>query len=337
MLQICNIFCNFAGYMKKKRYVVAAMALAVALGMSAERVVEPVPFGDFEQWTVRQIKESKILGGKTKTIYSVAPNDTIIGPKVFTYGQNGNPWSVSNVYANVAGIVKASGTTRPEKREDGKGTCCRLDVRMEYVTAANIIDIHVLVPGTVFWGRTIEPVKTADDPYQNIDFGVPFTKRPTALMLDYKCKVSPEQWVWRAKGLASSKKKIKGHDECELYMLLQHRWEDSKGKIHSIRVGTAYQRMGHSVPEWQNDVEIPVHYGDITCQPWFQPYMGLNTKPMRAMNSKGKITYINEEGWDGSLEPTHAILMLTGGCYEAFVGYDGNTLWVDNVRLVYDK
>lgn len=318
-----------------KKYIVV-LFLAFGIGLQAEERIEAVPFGDFEQWTVRYITESKLLGGKTKTIYAVAPTDTLRCAKAFTYGLHNNPWSVSNVYANVMGIVKASGTTRPEPRETG-GTCCRLDVKMEYVTAANVIDIHVLVPGTVFWGRTIEPIRTADDPYQNIDFGIPFTQRPTALMLDYKCLISPEHWVWRAKGLASTKKKIKGHDECEIYLLLQHRWEDERGKIHSVRVGTAYLRMHESVPEWQNDFRLPVHYGNITGESWYEPYMGLNSKPMRAMNKKGKITYINEDGWDGSLTPTHAILMLTGGCYEAFVGYDGNTMWVDNVRLVYDK
>ena len=35
----------------------------------AERI-EPVPFGDMEQWTVRYIKESKLLGGQTKVLYS---------------------------------------------------------------------------------------------------------------------------------------------------------------------------------------------------------------------------------------------------------------------------
>lgn len=312
--------------------------LALGLGGAAyaQRVVEPVPFGDFENWTVRYIRESKLLGGRTKTIYAVAPTDTICGAKVFEYQQNGNPWSVSNVYANVMGIVKASGTTTPEPRENG-GMCCRLDVSMENVTAVNVIDINVLVAGTVFWGQTIEPVKTADDPYQNIDFGIPFTRRPYALMLDYKCIVSPDQWIWKAKGLASSKKRIEGHDECEIYMFLQHRWEDAKGNIHSQRVGTAYLRLNQSVPEWQNDHEIVVRYGDITTCADYQPYMGLNSKPMRALNSQGKITLIQEEGYDASLTPTHAILMLTSGCYEAFYGHDGNTMWVDNVRLVYDK
>ena len=53
------------------------------------------------------------------------------------------------------------------------------------------------------------------------------------------------------------------------------------------------------------------------------------------MNSKGKIVPIQEEGWDATLEPTHIVIMLTAGKCEAFVGQDGNVLWVDNVRLAY--
>ena len=57
----------------------------------------------------------------------------------------------------------------------------------------------------------------------------------------------------------------------------------------------------------------------------------------RAVNSRGKVTPIIEEGWDGNLEPTHMVIMLTSGRYEAFVGHAGNTFWVDNVCLVYEE
>ena len=64
--------------------------------------------------------------------------------------------------------------------------------------------------------------------------------------------------------------------------------------------------------------------------------MGFN-RPCRAMNSKGKIVPIKEEGWaPKGTKPTHAILMLTSGCYDAFLGHDGNAFWVDNVKLVYE-
>lgn len=315
----------------KKTLIVLSTVLFTFANCLAEHI-ENVPFGDFEHWTVRYIKESGIIGGKTRTLYAVAPTDTIRENKAFKYGQNGNPWSMSDAYAVVAGIHKAAGTVSPEKR--GDHTCCRLDVKMLDVVVMGTIDIHVLVNGTIFWGRTIEPVTTAKDPYKNIDFGIPFTKRPKYLQFDYKCIISPEQWIWRATGLTKAKK-IEGHDECEAYLLLQKRWEEPDGSIHALRVGTAYERYHESVPNWQNNHRIEVKYGDITGDPDFKPYMGL-VRPCRAMNSKGKIVPIQEDGWSEPDEtPTHAILMLTSGCYNAFFGHDGNVMWVDNVKLVY--
>lgn len=305
----------------------------LAANMYAERV-EPIPFGDMESWTVRYIEESKLLGGQTKTLYCLAPTDTIWENGPYTYGQDGNPWSTSNAYANIIGIEKAAGTMAPEAREEG-GTCCRMDVDMLGVRVMGMIDIEVLVAGTMFTGRTIEPITTAKDPYRNIDFGVPFTGRPTALMFDYKCIVSPEDWVWYAKGTAKPKKQ-EGHDEAEAYVYLQHRWEDEKGHIHSIRVGTGYKRFSEDQLTWVNGYRLPIHYGDITGEEWYEDYMGFKGI-QRAMNSRGKMTLIQEEGWDGTLEPTHLVIMLTSGKYEAFVGKEGNVLWVDNVNLVYEE
>lgn len=293
-----------------------------------------VPFGDFETWTVRYIKESGLIGGNTRTLYVVAPTDTLRENAPYRYGQNGNPWSMSDAYAVVSGIHKAAGTVSPEKR--GEGVCARLDVKMLDVVVLGFINLHVCVAGTTFWGQTIEPVTTAKDPYQNIDFGVPFTELPAYLEYDFKCNVSPERWLTRATGLTAPKK-IDGHDEPETYMLLQRRWEDADGTIHAERVGTAYERFGVSHPNWENGHRVPVWYGDCTSQPGYKSYMG-PTHRFRAMNSKGKIVPIQEDSFaPAGTKPTHAILMLTSGCYEAFYGKAGNTLWVDNVKLVYNE
>jgi hypothetical protein len=313
--------------------IILFLFCCIASSIYAERI-ELMPFGDMENWTVRYVKEAKFLGGQTKTLYCLAPTDTIWENGPYYYGQNGNPWATSNAYANIIGIEKAAGTMYPEKREDG-GTCCRLDVSMLDVIVPMLkLNLEVLVAGTLFAGRNLEPITTAKDPYQNIDFGVPFTGRPSALMFDYKCIVSPEEWVWFAKGFGKPKKQD-GHDEAEAYVYLQHRWEDEKGHIHSIRVGTGYKRFTEDQLTWVNGYRLPIHYGDITGEPWYEDYMGFKGI-QRAVNSKGKMTPIIEEGWDASLEPTHIVIMLTSGKYEAFVGHDGNVLWVDNVCLVYE-
>ena len=183
----------------KKFFFFSFCIMLFSSSLFAERI-EPLPFGDMEQWVVRYIEESKLLGGKTKTLYCLAPTDTIRENGPYIFGQNGNPWATSNAYANIIGIEKAAGTMTPELREDG-GTCCRLDVDMLGVRVLGMIDIQVLVSGTLFTGRNLEPITTAADPYQNIDFGVPFTGRPSALMFDYKCIVEQERQSLRSASL----------------------------------------------------------------------------------------------------------------------------------------
>ena len=55
-----------------------------------------------------------------------------------------------------------------------------------------------------------------------------------------------------------------------------------------------------------------------------------------ARNSKGESKLIQEVGWASPDEqPTHLILQFTSSIGGAFVGSPGNTLWIDNVCLVY--
>lgn len=319
----------------KKSLILLSVFCSFQLLFAEPRMVK-MQYGDFEHWTVRYIKESVILGGKTRILYAVAPTDTIRKNGPFRYGVKGNPWSPSNAYAKVSGIEKGSGTVVPEYRDEKNGYCCRLDSKLEEMTALGMIDIKVLVAGTLFTGRTIEPIKTAKDPYQNIDFGVPFTKTPVAVVYDYKAVVKPDQTMTYAKGLGKPKT-VSGHDEAEVFCLLQRRWEDEDGNIFAERVATANERFTESQPNWVSNHRLVLHYGDITGMDFYKPYMALQTDFMRAMNSKGKIVPIQEVGYatEGT-HPTHIILSFSSGCQEAFVGCDGNTLWIDNIRMLYE-
>lgn len=315
-----------------KKICLSILAFLAVVSSYSEECVEPIPFGDFEQWVVRNITESKLLSGKLKTIYAIGPTDTINGPEPYYYGLNGNPWSVSNAYARVLGMDKVSGTTRPERR-DSTGWCCRMDCKLEDVVALGI-DLKLQIAGTIFLGWTYEPVplKAANDPYSVVDFGIPFTKRPKAVQLDYKAKVAESDTVTFAKAVAHPKL-IPGRDCAEIYIYMQKRWEEN-GKIYANRVGTGYERIWKDIPEWVNGHRVPIRYGDITKQPNYQDYEGLNQHKFRTKNSKGDMVKVNEVGYSDE-EPTHMVLMISSGCYEAFIGHDGNTLWVDNVCLVY--
>ena len=318
-----------------KKSLLIMFAVMANLGVYAERHAELLPYADFEQWAVRYIKESGIIGGNTTTLYAVAPTDTIYENKPFIYGRNGNIWSVSNAYAKVSGIEKGSGTLRPEYRDAKNGYCCRMDSKFEEVVAMGFIDITIQVSGTLFTGRNIEPIRTQKDPYQNIDFGVPFTRHPVALQFDYKTHVVQDDFIWHAKGM-SKPKKIAGKAAAQVTFVLQKRWEDEKGNIYALRVGSAYERYTKDVPDWVNDHQIPVHYGDITGEPFYREWMGF-CLPMRATNSKGKIVPVQEIGWaDPGTAPTHMIINITSDHHDAFVGPDGSTFWVDNIKLVYE-
>ena len=63
--------------------------------------------------------------------------------------------------------------------------------------------------------------------------------------------------------------------------------------------------------------------------------MGLRS-PDYARNSKGESVIVHETGWAASGEtPTHVILQFSSSHGGAYVGTPGNTLWIDNVGLVY--
>ncbi len=317
-----------------KKNILATLFACLLMPLFAQERIEMIPFGDFNQWVTRHIEESRIIGGKTRTIHALGTPRVINENTPYPYGADGCPWSSSNVWAHVAGIHKATATTYPEKR--GDGYCCRMNVELVKVVVMGFINIEVMVAGTMFTGKTIEPIRTQNDPYQNIDFGIPFTKKPSAMLFDYKAIVRPDSIVTIAKGFGKPKD-MKGWDAPQVYMYLQKRWEDKDGNIYAHRVGTAWVRFDESQQEWHNDYRLPVHYGDITKEAFYNEDMGLG-HTMRALNSKDDVVPIQEVGWGAPTDtPTHVIIMLTSGHKEAFVAREGNALWIDNMRLVYPQ
>ena len=71
--------------------IVSAIILGAACAMFAANGAEPIKFGNFENWVTRNIKESKVIGGKTKQVYEIAPNATINGDQAYR-NQGGSPW-----------------------------------------------------------------------------------------------------------------------------------------------------------------------------------------------------------------------------------------------------
>ena len=314
-----------------KNFVLCLFSLACGF-TSADAQEEAIKYGDMDNWVVRKITESKIIGGNTKLLYELGPSDTIVGSIPYT-NKGGSPWATSNVMAKIAGIVKTNTSVFPERR--GNGWCVRMKTRMERVKALGFIDIEVVAAGSTFLGTIHEPIKGTQNPQSMLLSGVPFTKRPKALKFDYKTKVMPEMYRVRSTGF-SSKTKIPGQDSIAVVLLLQKRWEDKDGNVFAKRVGTMVQRFSKSSNGWVNGAEFPVLYGNITSKPEYKDYMRIQVEERYTVNSQGKSVPIKEVGWAGADEtPTHIVLQFVSSHGGAYIGSPGNTFWVDNVKFVY--
>ena len=314
---------------------IACMPLSVVLadgdGVTSENVV-PFAYGDMDNWIVREIHESGIIGGNTKWLYELGPSDTIVGNTAFR-NMGGSPWATSNVMAKVAGVVKTNTSVFPEKR--GDGMCARMETRYESVKVFGLVDIEVIAAGSVFLGTVHEPIKGTKNPQAMLQSGVPFSKKPKALRFDYKVKAAPEKNRVRSTGF-SRKSTVAGQDSLAVILLLQKRWEDAEGNVYSKRVGTMVQRYTESTPDWVNDATYPILYGNITSKPEYKPYMRIQVEERYTLNSKGKSIPIQEVGWAEPGEaPTHMVLQFTSSHGGAYIGSPGNTFWIDNVELIY--
>lgn len=320
--------------MKLHSYLYTAfLCSGISLSVSAQQAekTEPVPYGHMDQWMVRVVDESFVIGGNTKYLYEITSGDTLKNNT--PYQGSLSPWATSTVMAKVSGVVKASVTIFPEKR--GEGYCARLETRMEHVKVLGLINISVLATGTIFLGNVIEPVRDTKNPQSKLNSGIAFHKRPKALEFDYK--VSPGGEQIKATGF-SRIVNIPEQNNAEACLLLQQRWEDEQGNVYAKRIATAYERYDKEQTEWQNAHRMKIHYGDIRREAFFRPYMGLVTgeNTPYCVNSKGVSVPIQEIGWaDPGTTPTHLILRFSSGHGGAYIGAPDAKFWIDNVKLIY--
>jgi len=315
-----------------KRLIIIALSVSLWPIFVVAQRYEKVPFADFEHWAVRYLTESQIMGGQEKTLYVVGPTDTIRGNEVYDYANT--IWSTSNAYARILGVTKTSTNVVPDKGPTGR--CAKLTTQFASCKVAGLINIKVLAAGSIYWGKMLEPITGVSDPYSFMDWGIPFTKRPKALVLNYKSVIPNTGEL--VKGTTFRTTYFEGYDPAEILFVLQYRWEDEDGNIHAKRVGTAVCHIDKTSGGWVKDFRVPVIYGDARKSKDYKPYMGFisGARAMYALNKKGKTKVIQEEGWADSDSPiTHAIMMITSGSKGAFIGALDNVLWVDEIRLEY--
>ncbi len=315
-----------------KKIVLCLLASVPAMWLRAEE--ELFRYADFEQWITRSIKESLLVGGNTQTLYEVGPEGTFDGARAFT-NQGGSPWANSNVYAKVAGVVKTNISVYPDTHNGGR--CAKLSTHIVKCKAVGIVNISVLAAGSLYLGTMLEPITSSKNPMSKINVGIPFTRRPRALKFDYKYTAAGADSRIKETGFSKTRT-IPGRDMGECVCLLQKRWEDAEGNIHALRVGTMRMRFSQSSNGWVEGKEYPIHYGDIRQEPFYREWMGLvgGERTYYALNSRGKNVPVLEEGWAAADEkPTHLILKFDSSYGGAYIGSVGNTLWLDNIKMVY--
>ncbi len=319
------------------RYFLIAACMLLTNGTAAMAQTdggheEPIKYGDMEHWVTRHIHESAVIGGNDKTLYEIGPTKTIDGNKPYT-NAGGSPWGTSNVMARVAGITKTNNSVYKDVRDGGH--CVRMTTHIEKVKVLGLVNISVLAAGSIFLGDMKEPITGTKDGPKALNWGIPFTKRPKALRYDYKMQAAGGDSRIKMTGF-SSKSTVSGRDCAIAILLLQKRTEDAHGNITAKRVGTMVVKYGKSTGGWKNGATYEILYGDIRKNPKYDAAtMGLRTTDY-ARNSKGKSVHVTETGWAAAGEtPTHLLLQFSSSHGGAYIGSPGNTLWIDNVRLVY--
>lgn len=310
----------------------ALMWIGLTVPTSAQEKFVPLKYGDMEQWVVRTIHESSVIGGNDKTLYEIGPNQSITGNDPYT-NRGGSPWGTSNVMAKVMGIVKTNNTVYRDVRAGG-GHCVRMETHIEKVKVLGMMNISVLAAGSIFLGDMKEPITGTKEGVQAMNWGIPYTERPYALRYDYRVSCSGEPSRIKLTGF-SKRGVVSGSDKAITVLLLQKRTEDTDGNITALRVGTMVVTYDKSTNGWTDQATYPILYGNITTLPGYnEELMGLRQSDY-ARNSKGEMVPVRETGWARADEkPTHLLLQFSSSHGGAYIGTPGNTFWIDNVGLV---
>lgn len=307
----------FAGSATSKALPYAPEYLAVEQSEEQTGSMQFIPKGNFESWSAQTIKESGIIGGNTVTLMHI-----------------GGPWGSSNVWAKVSGVTKTNISVYRDNHP-GHGHCAKLYTHIVEAKVLGIINIKVLAAGSIFLGNTIQPITDTKNPMAKLNAGIRFSKRPKAIVFDYKTHIVRGNRI-RQNGITKGSA-VAGQDMADCILYLQKRWEDAKGNIYAKRVGTMVHRFSSST-DWKNNQSFTIHYGDIRKQGFYNSAWALTSGAVTkyARNSKGRMVPVKEVGWAAANEtPTHLVLQFDSSHGGAYVGTVGNTLWVDNVRLAY--
>ncbi|OUO37574.1 hypothetical protein B5F83_04945 [Muribaculum sp. An289] len=297
-----------------------------------------IPFGDFEQWTIRRIKESAIVGKDSVTVYEIDRNQTIYGN--IPYSNTDSPWATSNAFAKVMGVVKTNVNVRPAPhitRAENSSTgnsgerCAEMRTEIMSFKVLGMAKVEVLTAGAIYLGKLKEPINSMDNAIKSVNIGIPFTKRPKYLVFDYKATIRNSGTVSRS--TMTKRTDMPGRDKAIATVQLQKRTEKD-GKIYAERVATGELLIGGSC-DWRHGAKLKLTYGKPENEEALSQFSRLNSF-FYAENSSGESVPIQETGWaDPDTAPTHLIIYFASGYLGPFTGEIGNSLSIDNVMLEY--
>ncbi|MBO8482485.1 MAG: PCMD domain-containing protein [Muribaculum sp.] len=306
--------------------------------LSAPGIREALPFGDFEQWTIRRIKESAIVGKDSVTVYEIDRNQTIYGN--IPYSNTDSPWATSNAFAKVMGVVKTNVNVRPaphitraENSSNGNSgeRCAEMRTEIMSFKVLGMAKVEVLTAGAIYLGKLKEPINSMDNAIKSVNIGIPFTKRPKYLVFDYKATIRNSGTVSRS--TMTKRTDMPGRDKAIATVQLQKRTEKD-GKIYAERVATGELLIGGSC-DWRHGAKLKLTYGKPENEEALSQFSRLNSF-FYAENSSGESVPIQETGWaDPDTAPTHLIIYFASGYLGPFTGEIGNSLSIDNVMLEY--
>lgn len=304
----------------------------------APGIREAIPFGDFEQWTIRRIKESAIVGKDSVTVYEIDRNQTIYGN--IPYSNTDSPWATSNAFAKVRGVVKTNVNVRPAPhitRAENSSTgnrgerCAEMRTEIMSFKILGMAKVEVLTAGAIYLGKLKEPINSMDNAIKSVNIGIPFTKRPKYLVFDYKATIRNSGTVSRS--TMTKRTDMPGRDRAIATVQLQKRTEKD-GKIYAERVATGELLIGGSC-DWIHGAKLKLTYGKPENEEALSQFSRLNSF-FYAENSSGESVPIQETGWaDPDTAPTHLIIYFASGYLGPFTGEIGNSLSIDNVMLEY--
>lgn len=297
------------------------------LRAQTEGRLEKIPYGDFESWLTRLIKESAIVGGEEKEVYAIADNGVVKGKIPYENGKS--PWATSNVYAEVWGVDKVNCNVRPASHAGGR--CAELTTEMISFRAAGMIRMNVVTAAAIYLGKTLEPIRSMDAAYGCVDMGIPFGKRPKSLVLDYSARIGNSGTIVYASG--RKKEEYSGKDKAVILIQLQKRWEKD-GRVYAQRVATGELAIGQTTG-WHEQVRIPLVYGKPAHVEVLTDFGKLHNQ-FHTLNSEGESVPIEEVSWaPAGTDPTHLVIFISSGTQGVYRGEVGNILWVDNIGLEY--